>query len=255
MVKPGPAPGQSPAALHPDVPLHHQIYLQLRSEIADGIWHGRIDFPGEKDVARKFGVSVITSRRALERLAAEGWLDRGRGRRARVLAPASTRPSEDPAGRRRPYSYRVLQRGVGIASTEACAAFALPPGSEFWLCSRVRSLDGRPHSVTQNAQRPELGLRHSLADLKKLPMSRLLAKEGHRIAEMRRSVSARFAPPLVAEQLGITMQDPALVYTFTVSDKAGHPLEWTRIFVHPDSPSIQETLNYETGEWRFTEPL
>ena len=50
------------------VPLHHQVYLQLRCEIGDGLWADR-KFPGEHEVANQFGVSVITARAALERLA------------------------------------------------------------------------------------------------------------------------------------------------------------------------------------------
>jgi len=40
------------------------------AEILDGLWIGRHDFPSERDVAERFGVSVITSRAALDRLEA-----------------------------------------------------------------------------------------------------------------------------------------------------------------------------------------
>ena len=56
-------------AFDPAVPLQHQIYLQVRSEIEDGLWLDRDDFPGERDLADRYGVSVITTRAALDRLA------------------------------------------------------------------------------------------------------------------------------------------------------------------------------------------
>lgn len=248
-----------PPLLNPDVPRHHQIYLQLRAEIADGIWVGRSDFPGEQDLARRFGVSVITSRKALSRLADEGWVERGRGRRTRVLrGPARAREAPAvifPTGKPRPYSYKVLSQGVDVATAEACAAFGVPPGSRLWLCSRLRSFKGRPHSVTLNVQRPEIGARHSAADLRRLPMSQILRNAGLAIATMTRRVAAAFAPLYVASQLGITMQHPTLVYTFSLSGTDGAMLEWVRIFVHPDEPSPVEILNYQTGEWRLSEPL
>ena len=58
-------------SMNPDVPLHYQIYQQMRAEIEDGLWTGRDDFPGEEDLAQRFGVSVITTRKALTRLAEE----------------------------------------------------------------------------------------------------------------------------------------------------------------------------------------
>ena len=92
--------------LDSDMPLHHQIYLHLKAEIADGRWVGRDDFPGEVDVARQFGVSVITSRKALTRLAEDGYIARARGRRTRVSRMPSTDPRENgPA---------IIQTGVAL---------------------------------------------------------------------------------------------------------------------------------------------
>ena len=85
--------------LSQDIPLHHQIYLQVRTEINDGLWVGREGFPGEDGLAERFGVSVITARKALERLTTEGWVERSRGRRPRVIrAPAGASVEPDLAG-------------------------------------------------------------------------------------------------------------------------------------------------------------
>ena len=73
-----------PAFANATVSLTEQIYTVLRNEILDGLWVGRDSFPGEDEVSKRFGVSVITSRRALERLTADGFIERGRGRKGRV---------------------------------------------------------------------------------------------------------------------------------------------------------------------------
>src|SRR5262249_13729763 len=109
------------------VPLQHQIYLQMRQEIADGLWTGRADFPGEKELARRFDVSVITTKAALNGLAEEGWVERRRGRRTRaVRLPAETPPASPqllPVGPRRDYRYQVIFAGEAVAPLDACQAF------------------------------------------------------------------------------------------------------------------------------------
>ena len=178
-------------AFDPAVPLQHQIYLQLRHEIADGLWLDRDDFPGEKELATLYGVSVITSRAALDRLAAEGWVQRQRGRGTRAIHQPIPTPTGDgpalipvefPRGKRLPYRYDVLDASVRIAPADACAAFNEPPGTELWQCKRLRRYRGKPHSVTHNAQRPEVGLRHRPADLRSKPMAEMLVNPGHRTA-------------------------------------------------------------------------
>lgn len=238
------------------LPLYHQIYLHLRAEIADGAWVGRDDFPGEIDLARRFGVSVITSRRALNQLAAEGYIERGRGRRTRVVRdPVSPRRDQAPPliqttpGAPRDFTYQVLSRGVEVAPAEACAAFGLPAGSRLWLCSRLRSFRGRTHSVTLNAQRVELGQTLPLRKLQTLPMTQILRDSGVRFSRLSRRIGAALAPPNVARHLGLTLNDPTLVYTFTHQDEKGMVVQWVRIWVRSDEPSPDEVFSYETGTW------
>jgi GntR family transcriptional regulator len=245
--------------LDADVPRHHQIYLHVRSEIVDGAWVGRDDFPGEQELARRFGVSVITSRKALERLAGEGFIERGRGRRTRVLRePSAARRGRAPAilqtsiGAPRDFTYRILSRGVDVAPMEACEAFGVPAGTRLWLCSRLRSFQGRPHSVTLNAQREELGGRLSVSRLARLPMTQLLREEGVQFVRLRRRVSACMAPPNVARHLGLMIHEPALVYTFTHHDAADLVVQWVRIWVRHDEPGPEEVFSYETGTWSMS---
>lgn len=242
--------------LDSDVPLYHQIYLHLKAEIVDGRWVGRDDFPGEVDVARQFGVSVITSRKALTRLADDGYIERSRGKRARVI-----RHPEETAARRTPsifhtdavltrrFSYEVLERGPAIAPVEACRAFGLPPGSQLWLCRRLRSFEGRPHSVTLNAQPLALGRRVSASKLARLPMTQILREMGISFVTLRRRVTASLAPPDVAKHLGLTLNDPTLVYSFTHHDERDTVVQWVRIWVRSDVPSPDEVFDYATRTW------
>lgn len=244
--------------LNPDVPLHHQIYLQVRVEIQDGLWVGREDFPGESELADRFGVSVITARKALERLTTEGWVERGRGRRPRVLRPPSplkldsAREVFHHVGRPHSFTYRVLKRGMDVAPAEACAAFGLAPGSKLWIISRLRLFKKRPHSVTLNAQPRELGESLVLAKLRRLPTHQILTEAGLEIGSLSRTLGVSLATPLVARHLRLSIHDPTLVYTFCYSDVRGRVIDWTRICVHPDEPSPVEVFNFKTGRWSLS---
>ena len=244
--------------MNPDVPLHYQIYQQMRAEIEDGLWTGRDDFPGEEDLAQRFGVSVITTRKALTRLAEERLIDRGRGRRSQVLhmvKPASRSdgaPVVFPLQLLRPYGYKLLSHGLGIPSAEACQAFGVPAGSALWQCSRLRTFQSALHSVTYNVQRPQIGSRHTVANLRKLPMAQLLTLVGKEIAHVTRRLSAAPAPVEVAAALNIAVQHPTLLHTFTMRDVAGDVIEWVRLYLHPNESSPTEVLNLADGCWRPT---
>src|SRR5271170_3793942 len=73
-------------------PLYHQVYLVLRDKIVSGACGADGLLPGEPALTRQFGVSRITVKRALDDLAAEGLVRRGRGLGTRVVNDAAGRP-------------------------------------------------------------------------------------------------------------------------------------------------------------------
>src|SRR5690349_5251359 len=69
------------------IPLHHQVYLDLKGALEAGDWTAGDRLPTERDLARRYGCSLITVRRALSELVREGRLERTRGRGTFVLPP------------------------------------------------------------------------------------------------------------------------------------------------------------------------
>src|SRR3954468_18720824 len=69
------------------IPLHHQVYLDLKAALDAGEWHAGDRLPTERDLASHYGCSLITIRRALGELVRESRLERTRGRGTFVLAP------------------------------------------------------------------------------------------------------------------------------------------------------------------------
>ena len=146
------------------VPLTEQIYTVLKNEILDGLWVGRDVFPGEDEVAKRFGVSVITSRRALERLATDGFIERG-PRTQRTCNSLSEANTSKRVNRLSPQIHAVqIQGSSARPGCRQCRSMRRVPGSPrlgLWHIRRLRTFEGRPHSVTYNIQEPEIGSLHS----------------------------------------------------------------------------------------------
>lgn len=63
-----------------NVPVYMQTYEQLLKEIRDGVWKTGDRLPADMVFARKLGINHLTLKKAMIRLAAEGYLTRTRGR-------------------------------------------------------------------------------------------------------------------------------------------------------------------------------
>ncbi len=61
-------------------PLYAQLTQRLRERIRAGDWSPGMLLPSEADLAREYGVSVGTARKALEGLEVGGWITRKQGR-------------------------------------------------------------------------------------------------------------------------------------------------------------------------------
>ncbi len=68
-------------------PLYHQINELLMERIRSRSWEIGSTLPNETDLAREYGVSVGTMRKALQRLETLGWISRRRGRGTFVSDP------------------------------------------------------------------------------------------------------------------------------------------------------------------------
>lgn len=237
-----------------DTPVQVQIYRQMRAEIIDGLWVDRTDFPGDQDLADRFGVSVVTSRAVLERLARDGLVERSRGRRTRAVHVPSA-PSPGPALQLFPpegpygFSYRLERAGTSVAPAAACHAFGVDLGTRMWQTVRTILVGRHAWGVFHNVQRPEIGERHDPADLATKPMLSILAAEGVGLTAIRRRVGATTASPDAARHLGLSIDAPALRVVFTAEIADGTTIEWTRLFVRPDQYLPEEVLDLRAGLW------
>ena len=240
--------------LDANVPMHHQVYSQLKREILDGLWMGRPGFPGETELTSMFDISLITSRRALERLAREGLVRRERGRRPMAIYdPREARqpdsaPEMFPVGPS-PFEYKMLSFGVEHVPIEACLAYGVPPGTPLWAWRRLRLFDARPHSVTFNVQRVDVGESLDPAFVASMSMREALNQVGRIAVRLSRKIEVTFPDPGVARNLEISLQEPIRRYTYQSYDSDGETLDWVRILLHPREVAPVETFNLVDHTW------
>jgi len=136
------------------VPLYHQLQAVLKAEIESRKWRADEQLPNETKIAERFGVSKITVRQALQKLADQGYIRREHGRGTFV---ARRKFDEGPREltsfteemRRHDLSARsrVLTQYVMAAGAKVADALLIPLESPVFVVKRVRMAGDEPMSV------------------------------------------------------------------------------------------------------------
>ena len=224
------------------VPLHHQVYLDLRSALDQGEWRPGDLLPPERQLAGRYGCSLITVRRALSELTREGRIQRTRGRGTTVLQPRIERDfggtlsfTEEMQDRGLDPETRLIGARPESAGEVVAAALGIEPGSPTLYVERLRVAGGEPLLLEQvhlPAERfPGLlasDLEHgSLYDL-------LTARYGTRIARAREALEPVLLRAREARLLGQRPRAPALLIEGTAFGADGAPVEFARSYVRGD---------------------
>jgi len=224
------------------IPLHHQVYLDLRSRLDAGHWRAGDRLPTERELAAHYGCSLITVRRALGELAVEGRIERTRGRGTHVLPQ---RIDHDFAGALS-FDEQMQQHGllpqtrVVASRTEPAGesiaqALELPLGGPTLYLERVRSAGGEPLIIEQ-AHLPAdrfPGLLDN--DLENHSLYGLLAEEfGVRIVRITEAIEPVVLRTREARLLGRRRGTPALLVEGTAFGSEGRPVEFARSYVAGD---------------------
>jgi GntR family transcriptional regulator len=115
------------------IPLHHQVYQDLLAALDAGEWNAGERLPTERDLAERYGCSLITVRHALSELVRDGRIERTRGRGTFVLSP---RIDRDIAGTMS-FAEEMQRRGLD-AATRLVTARIEPAGEAI---GRLLTLD------------------------------------------------------------------------------------------------------------------
>ncbi|NKX45771.1 UTRA domain-containing protein [Roseicyclus persicicus] len=242
-----------------------RVYLLLREEISNGAFAPGVRLPGEHKLAETFEVSRITIRRALDALAADGWIEKRTGSGSVVLPrdPAERGIAADFATliphlveMDRATTARLLSFSYGPASDAVADALGLPRGGKVQSAVRVRYLGEQPFSHLTTHVPEDIAQGYGEADLATQPLFRLLERSGVTVAGAHQSVTAALAVPDVAAALGVSVGSPLLFVTRVVRDAQGRGVEHLSALYRPDLFRLEMQLTrVGNGEQRHWAPV
>jgi GntR family transcriptional regulator len=213
-------------------PLYLQVRDALASRIAMGEWKPNAAIPNEGDLAREFGVSSGTMRKALDLMEGERLLTRRQGRGTFVNDQSSdelavrysnirTADGEHITG-----EVNLVSITQGSANAAECGRLRLRPDDKVWRLQRVRMHKGEPFMV-EDVVLPA-ALFPDLDEQKDLPSRIVVLAQQYGIllgkGDERLSIGA--ASPEVAETLGLKPGAPILLLDRLVHDLSGRAVEW-----------------------------
>ena len=244
------------------VPLHHQVYLDLRAALDHGEWRPGDLLPPERQLAERYGCSLITVRRALSELTRENRIQRARGRGTTVLPPRIERDfggtlsfTEEMQSRGLDPETRLVAARPESAGEVVAEALGIEPGSPTLYLERLRVADGEPLLLEQvhlPAERfPGLlasDLEHgSLYDL-------LSSRYGTTIVRAREALEPVLLRAREARLLDRPPRTPALLIEGTAFGADGSPVEYARSFVRGDRTRYYVERVVERASWRADGP-
>jgi GntR family transcriptional regulator len=224
------------------IPLHHQVYLDLTAALDGGEWHPGDRLPPERELADRYGCSLITVRHALAELAREGRIERTRGRGTTVLAPRMDRDfagslsfAQEMQRRGMQATTRLIAAREEPAGEAAAAALELAVGSPLLFLERLRLADDEP-LLLELAWLPARRFPGLLdVDLETHSLYDVLAERyGAMVNRSREAIEPVLLGAREAALLGRKPRTPALVVEGVAYTAGGEPVELARTYVRSD---------------------
>ncbi len=239
-------------------PLYFQLYKLLRAGILDGTFINGAQLPTEGQLSEKFGVSRITSKRAMDELAREGLVERHRGRGTHVTHESTAVPMVAPM-------VGMLQeiQSIGQSSTATTlqCRMAKPPRKIRQLLGlsadkvilqlrRVRHHDnirfGYYSSWTRLVDLPE-----DPSVFEHTPRMSYFRSKGLKVSFINQSLTACAANAEAAKALGVE-QGTALLSLTRLAYRRRHPekypVDYLRVLYHPERFEYRIDLELEVDE-------
>jgi len=225
-------------------PLYFQLYKLLKNGILDGTFINGAQLPTEGQLSEEFGVSRITSKRAMDELAREGLVDRYRGRGTHVTHESTDTPIHAPM-------VGLLQEieSIGQSTTAITlqCRMAQPPQKIRKLLElaedttilhlrRVREHENRRfgyyNSWTKLVELPE-----DSSVFEHTPRMSYFRSKGLKVSFIKQWLTACAANAEAAKALGVE-PGTALLCLTRLSFKSRHsqddPIDYLRVLYHPE---------------------
>jgi GntR family transcriptional regulator len=235
------------------VPRYHRIAEELRERIQSGELAAGARLTNQRQMAREFGVTLMTLRQALELLEREKLIRRQHGLGTFVAAPSidydilhHQRFAGDLLAHGEPLTTRVLSSRFVHADRWVSGALGLATRARVFQLERLRLVDGHPVSLQRSYLAQALGEELMKADLAATSLRQALEfKLGVVIERAQESVSAVRLGQAEARALGCPPGVPAFESERVSYAADGRPIVFDRVFIPGDRFRITRELTYE----------
>jgi GntR family transcriptional regulator len=216
----------------PYQPHYRHIEQALRERIATLRPGARL--PSDAELCAEFGVSRMTARHAMQRLAEDGLIARWPGRGSFVAEPPAYRRanrlmtfSQEMRRAGRVPSSRVLSRSIRPSTAAESASLGIPPRQPVVSLRRVRLADGEPIALESAVLIGAAADAVMNADLAGGSLHEALSRAGFVLRRGTGIVSAAAATSEDARLLSVRTGDPLLVERRVITDQHGRRIEAT----------------------------
>jgi GntR family transcriptional regulator len=231
-------------------PHYRQIEQVLRERIATLRPGERL--PSDAELCAQFGVSRMTARNAMERLAVDGLIRREPGRGSFVAEPPAHRRAnrlmtftEEMRRAGRIPSSRILTRVIRPSTDAEAARLGIPPRQPVVHLRRIRQADGQPIALESTILLGATAAAVMPADLAHGSLHETLGRAGFVLARGNGTIAAAAAKAEVARLLGIRTGDPLLVESRVIQDVHGRRIEATESSYPADRYALEVQFEVE----------
>jgi GntR family transcriptional regulator len=239
--------------LHSRVPRYHRIAEALRERIRVGELPSGARLENQRQLAKSFGVTLMTLRQALELLEREHLITRRHGLGTFVAAPSIDydilqlqRFAGDLCAKGERVATRLLATRFAAADRRVAEALRLAGRPRVLVVERLRLVDEHPMSLQRSFLPSPLGDEVIRVDLALTPLHQVLEfKLGVVITRASETVSAVRLGRREARDLGCHAGEPAFESERVSYDADGTPVVFDRAFIPGDRFRITRELHYE----------
>src|SRR5438093_10493147 len=235
------------------VPRYHRIAEVLRERIRVGELASGARLDNQRQLAKSFGVTLMTLRQALELLEREHLITRRHGLGTFVAAPSVDsdipqlrRFAGDLSAKGEHVATRLLGTRFAAADRRVAEALRLAGRPLVLVLDRLRLVDEHPMSLQRSFLPSPLGDEVIRADLALTPLHQVLEfKLGVVITRASQTVSAVRLGRRQARDLGCRAGEPAFESERVSFNPTCAPIVFDRVFIPGDRFRITRELHYE----------
>ncbi len=238
------------------MPLYYRAELDLRTAIASGLFKPGDRLPAEWDLAKRYRVSRVTIRTALQRLEEDGLLLRARGRGTFVRRDVQTHPKvERNLSALLNFEEDILRTGLTPQVCVLDAEWAIPSermrtllhiqdGVDVLHLRRLGEVDGEPLWFESRYFAPSIGTHLVHEDLSTASITHLVEEVCQkRVVGTRFHIEAESASSHLAHLLHVEEGAPLLACEFAFFAEQHVPLEAARAVFRADRYSFNVELD------------